>query len=533
MLRFALLCCVLTLSSCQPTSNSPDSKDARPNFLIIFTDDMGFTDLGAFGGGDIATPNLDRLARDGIRLTNFHGSVSCAPSRAMLMSGTGNHEAGLGTQIDIETFRGQVGYERRLTDRVRILPEVLQAGGYRTYAAGKWHLGGDEGIDPIERGFDKAFVILKGGDGHYDSKMGIEGYSLNGERLRNKDDSVFSTTMYVDHLLNFFKQDQDSEQPFFAWFTPTAPHWPMHFPPGMTSTYTGRYDEGYDVLREQRIQGAQNAGVLPPNITTDGFVGKAPAWDSLSADEQAVQARIMEIYAAMTDHLDQEIGQLLAYLKNSDQLDNTVILFINDNGAQGGTNFGAPSTFPPMDKYDNTLANLGAANSFANMGQGWAEAVLAPFRGSKATPYEGGVRVAAFASGPLVNSPGSLSFEYLNNMDVMPTLLELAELEHPGSASNGQSYLPLRGRSFAGLLRGSNEPVHAANEAIALSSAGTHFMARGDWKLLKTVDGEWELYNLSTDPYERDDRAGHEPKIFQSMLSDFEKQAELSNILDR
>jgi arylsulfatase len=526
---------LLALSGCQQRADAPiaDLPDKRPNFLIIMADDMGFTDLGAFGGRDIPTPNLDQLALAGIRFTNFHGHLSCAPSRALLVSGTGNHEAGLGTQTDIESFRGQRNYERYLTDRVATLPEILRAGGYRTYIAGKWGLGGPQGIDPTERGFEKSMVLLPSGGGHYEAIFHDSRYTRNGQPLPEQAEPTYSTTLFTDALIEFFGEDGASDKPFFALFTPTAPHWPLHAPPGMRDAHAGDYDDGYEAQRVRRVAGAIAAGVLPEAGHIDDFEAEANPWSSLSDEEKQLQSSVMEIYAAMTEHLDREVGRLLQHMETVGALDNTLILFINDNGAQGGPVFGGPRSYAEGRTFDNRPENIGAGNSWANMGQGWAEAATAPFRDGKASVYEGGLRVAAFASWAGRSQVAGINRQLLTNMDVMPTLLELAGLTHPAPEFAGREVLPMRGRSFAGILRGDDVPVHAPNEAIALSSAGRHFMYRGDWKLLKELNSEWELYNLSDDPYERNNQAAAEPELLQELLAEFEIQARRSNIRDR
>ena len=529
-----LLLITCLLPGCGEPIDSARTKNAgsRPNFLVIVADDMGYTDLGAFGGSDIDTPNLDRLASGGMRFGNFHGHLSCSPSRAMLMSGTGNHEAGLGTQTDIASFRGQRGYERYLVDRVATLPEVLGAAGYRTYISGKWGLGGIGGpeiIDPVERGFAKSFVLLHNGGGHYQPLFHDSRYSHNGEPLAENQPDVYSTTLFVDRLMSFFSEDEANDAPFFALFTPTAPHWPLHFPPQMQDTYAGRYDEGYDVLRERRAKGAASAGVLPAGVDPAGYVAEAAPWHSLSEADQALNSRLMEIYAAMTTHLDREIGRLLQHLQELGELDNTLILFINDNGAQGGAIFGGPRSYSRGRTFDNDIGNIGAGSSWANLGLGWAEAITAPYRDSKASVYEGGLRVAAFASWVGLAVPGAVSSHYLTNMDVMPTLLELAGVAHPAPRFAGREVQPMRGRSFAGLLRGDDAPVHPDDEAIALSSAGRHFMQRGDWKILQELNSDWELYNLVTDPYERNNLASDRPELLRELLAEFRQQALKSN----
>jgi len=523
-----LLLAVLAAASAQ--------SEERPNFLIIMTDDMGFTDLGAFGGHDIQTPNLDKLALNGIRFTNFHGHARCAASRALLMAGTGNHEAGLGTQQNFKSFRGQLGYEGYLTDRIVSLPEILREQGYRTYISGKWDQGGPlaswQRAGPTTRGFEKSMVTLRGAAGHYHAIIPVVRYARNGELVAVQDEPTYSTTLFTDALIRFFEEDKAMDKPFFALFAPTAPHWPLHDPPDMRNRYAGAYSGGYEVLRERRIRAATAAGVLPKGADPDGYQSKAPAWQSLSEEDKAINSRVMEIYAAMTTHLDSEVGRLLEKLRDIGALNNTLVMFINDNGAEGGPIF-RPQNSSTAKLVDNSLGNLGASNSWAHIGQGWADAANAPFRDSKASVYEGGVRVAAFANWDGTIRMASVSRQYLNNMDVMPTLLELAGITHPAPRFDNRDVLPMRGKSFAGILHGNNSIVHEPSEAIALSSTGQHFMYRGNLKLLKDVGSDWELYDLAADPYERHDLAGTQPALLQELLAEFKVQAARSNILDR
>jgi len=535
ILRSACCLLYLALAACSADQGPRvEGGDAgRPNFLIIMTDDMGYTDLGAFGGNDIATPNLDQLAFDGVRFTNFHGHLSCAPSRATLISGTGNHEAGLGTQTDQPSFRGQRNYERYLTDRVATLPEVLRNGGYRTYLAGKWGLSGPQALDPTERGFEKSFALLPSGGGHYEAIFHDSRYSLNGQAIQETADPIFSTTLFTNNLIAFFEEDRDSSKPFFALFAPTAPHWPLHFPPGMEQTFAGKYDTGYDELRKRRIAGALQSGVLPEHADVLDYGSEAAPWDTLSNDDKVLQSRIMEIYAAMAAHLDQEIGRLLSHMQAAGALDNTLILVINDNGAQGGPIFGGPRSYANGNTFNNDFDNIGANDSWANMGQGWADAVNAPFRDGKASVYEGGIRVAAFANWSGISNRSSTYTQYANNMDVMPTLLELAQVSQPGPHFNGRDVLPIRGKSFASVLRGDVSPIHSDDESITLSSAGRHFMQRGRWKILKELKSDWELYDIAADPYERVNLAAAQPEKLQDLLRDFNAHAKINNILDR
>ena len=504
-------------------------SDERPNFLVIVTDDLGFTDLGAFGGHDIQTPNLDQLALEGIRFTNFHGHARCAASRALLMTGTGNHEAGFGTVVNIEKFRGQRGYEQFLTKRVVTLPEILRAGGYRTYLAGKWDLK----VQPSRRGFDRSMAILRGGSGHYEAINPWVRYTRNGERVVEPAEPTYSTTLFADAMISFLEEDRTDDRPYFALFAPSAPHWPLHSPPGMRDAYAGEYDDGYEALREQRVRGAEAAAVLPEGIELADSKSRAPPWRSLGSEEKKINARVMEIYAAMTTHLDAEVGRLLEALRELGALENTLIMYINDNGAEGGPIFRPPQSEVAASKTNNNFENLGASNSWAHMGQGWAEAVNAPFRDTKGSVYEGALRVAAFAHWVGADHSESINRQYLDNMDLMPTLLELAGISHPAPRFHDREVLPMRGKSFAGILRGDSGIVHTSDQTIALSTAGRHFMYRGNLKLLKELGSDWELYDLAADPYEQHNLAGARPELLQELLVEFKDQAAKSNILDR
>ena len=256
-------------------------------------------------------------------------------------------------------------------------------------------------------------VILRGGAGHYQPINPWVRYSRNGEAVAEQVEPTYSTTLFTDALIEFFEEDKASDKPYFALFAPAAPHWPLHFPPGMQDTYEGAYADGYEVLRERRIKGAAAAGVLPEGADPIDYESHAPRWQSLSEEEKAINSRVMEIYAAMSTHLDSEVGRLLDKLRDSGALDNTLVMFINDNGAEGGPIFRPPQTDVAARKIDDSLENLGAGNSWAHMGQGWAEAVNAPFRDTKGSVYEGALRVAAFANWAGANHPVSINRQYL------------------------------------------------------------------------------------------------------------------------
>ncbi len=556
-IRLAVLCtCSALLWACtgdsEPQSaaipSSPTDlsiaatpEPQRPNFLLITSDDMGYTDLGAFGGHDIPTPNLDALAMEGVRLTNFHANVSCAPTRSMLMSGTGNHEAGMGSQHVLPEFVGNVGYEGHLSNRVASLPERMHAGGYHTYMAGKWHLGDEEGATlPNDRGFERSFALLPGGWDHFRvapdaerpdvGEVPAEGaYTEDGRLVGDLPEDFYSTTAYIDKMIGYIDSNRDSDQPFFAWLAPTAPHWPLQVLPEWKDRFAGQFDQGYEALCHARQQAAFEAGVLPDGTEPGVCPEIAKPWADLTEDERILNRRVMELYAAMVAHLDSEIGRLLNYLDDIGELENTYIIYHNDNGPQGGAIFDQRSN---LARFDNSLENLGNPTSWVNVGQGWADAQSAPYREEKGSPFEGGIRVPAFIRPPQPVDNGRISNSLLTVMDVMPTIMELAGIQESNYPQQG--LLPIRGKSFAALLNNTEQRVHAEDEAIALDHAGLSFMREGDWKILRKVGSdEWQLFNTGQDPRELNNLAASNPGKLADMVAKYDAHAQATGILRR
>jgi arylsulfatase len=509
---------------------APDLK--RPNFLLVVTDDMGYSDLGAFGGSDIPTPNLDRLALSGVRFSSFHVAPSCAPTRSMLMSGTGNHEAGLGSQLVRPEYEGEWGYERYIPPRIATLPEVLRADGYHTYMTGKWHLASGDPSDASlagNRGFERTFAMILGGEGHIETVASTPIYSADGRRLTESPQDFHTSTLFVDKLLEFLASNEGDSQPFFAWFAPTAPHWPLQPPPDRIDRFAGAYDDGFDELCKRRMAGALETGVLSPNARTEDCDKSELPWEALDPDKRAMYRRSMELYAAMVEHLDIEFQRLVDYLQSSGELENTYIIFMNDNGAQGGPF----ESRPPDDQRDNSLENLGRKGSWINVGAGWADAMSIAYRGNKQVQYEGGIRVPAFIWHADVADKGIVDDQLLTVMDVMPTILDLAGTPQPDGTFDGRQVLPMRGKSFASVVGSDSRPAHRPEETIALASAGRNVMFRGPWKLIRELGRDWELYNLVDDPSETTDLAASRPELMRDLRAAFDRYAEERNYLDR
>ena len=379
------------------TEQAAPPADQRPNILLIVADDMGYTDLGSFGG-EIPTPNLDELAYSGIRLANFHAAPVCAPARAMLLSGMDNHEAGIGSMNLKRFYDGgvepvqstpgyaQPGYEGYLSYRVAALPEVLRDAGYRTYMAGKWDLGRAlvEEHNPAGRGFEASLALTTGTALHLSSEDGrAHGgikradplvYRENWDVIESLPEDYYSTAMFTDKIIEYIDDDRDDDRPFFAYLAMTAPHWPLQAPEDWRDRFAGQYDEGYDVIRDRRIEHAGEMEILPPLTDLQGYRRRSTPWSDLEQGERADLSRRMEVYAAMVSNIDYHVGRLIEYLRETGEFDNTFILFMSDNGASGS----APPRF--SEGYDNSLNNIGEWDSFVEYGSGWAEAATAPYR---------------------------------------------------------------------------------------------------------------------------------------------------------
>ncbi|WP_290867094.1 arylsulfatase [Aquabacterium sp.] len=504
----------------------PASKPAaRPNVLLIVADDLGFSDLGAFGG-EISTPNLDALAREGLRLTDFHTAATCSPTRSMLLSGVDNHLAGLGSmaELTVEEQRGKPGYEGYLNERVLPFPQLLRQAGYRTYMAGKWHLGLTEALSPAARGFEKSFALLRGADDHvaqpWNTKIDPANpwYREDG-KLTTVPADFYSSNFYADKLVSYLKAGQGDEKPFFAYLTFTAPHWPLQAPADVIAKYEHRYEAGYDALRAERIARQKALGILPKDFQPAPPSPNFPRWNRLSPAQQKQEARRMAIYAAMVDLLDQNVGKVIAQLKASGQYDNTLIVFISDNGAEGANVEGRPSVIPR----DNSLANLGAASSYAGYGPNWAQISALPFSAFKGYSQEGGTTVPAIVRFPSKPAGGQISAVPGHVTDLAPTILQLAGVRYPERVGDVPAPA-LQGRSLLPLLSGQQD---ARGERFdkGWELFGRKAYRQGDWKIVYGVQpfgtGQWQLFNLKNDRAEQQDLAAQHPEKLAELLKGY------------
>ncbi len=534
------------------TSTSPgEARGARPNVLLIVADDLGYTDLGAFGS-EIATPNLDALADEGLLLAQFYASAMCSPSRAMLLSGVDNHLAGVGTLHEkiADNQRGRPGYEGHLSARIAPLPAILRAHGYRTYMAGKWHLGESEAQSPAAAGFERSFALVESGASHFADMLSLSDprpalYREDGEPVERLPEDFYSSRFYADRVIDYIADGLRDGQPFFAYLAFTAPHFPLQAPDEAIARYAGRYDAGYDELHRQRLAALEERGLVPPGIEPFPRLPAERPWAELDPGERRVSARRMEVYAAMIDELDRHVGRVLDFLKSTGEYENTLIVFLSDNGAEGHW---LHQGLRPLAEYaaeccDDTLENMGRPGSYTMLGPNWARVATGPYRLFKGFTSEGGIRVPAIVHYPRASVKGVVVDQPLTIMDVVPTVLELAGIPHPAPGFEGREVLPLQGRSLAPLLAHGDATVHP-EFSVGWEFLGKRAYRLGDWKIVwqpgqpawepwpaGIATGRWQLYDLARDPAELRDLGEEHPDKLREMIGLWETYARASGVV--
>ncbi len=518
-----LLLTLFAVNACV-TTHQPTVVDKRPNILLIIADDLAYADLGSYGS-DIETPNIDMLAAEGILFTQFHTAVMCAPTRAMLFSGNNNHVAGMARQSTSGILDNPYpGYENHLSDRIIPFPRLLQEAGYNTYIAGKWHLGKSAEHSPRAAGFSRSFTNLSGAGNHWDAIGFSEGgsvYRADGE-ISEWPDGHYSTDLFTDKLIEFIGSNRGEGKPFFALATYTSPHWPLQVPETELDRYAGRYDSGYDKLREDNFESLKAAGIIHQTSTLPARNEAITPWEDLDAEQQRRESRKMELYAAMVTNLDGHVGRLVEYLKSMDLYDNTLIIFMSDNGAADEDFYNDPKHESYMEytreHYDNAYENMGMSDSFVSYGAQWAEAGSAPFQRHKGYTREGGITAPMIIAGHGVASTGSKNSAYLTVMDLAPTFLQLAGIDYPA----GGSIEPMRGESIKAFLAGEAAVVHDENYVTVHLHDGRMLIRKGKWKLTNLErpfdESKLELFNLEADPGEMHNLVAAEPEKYQELL---------------
>lgn len=532
------------------SSSDQSNTNKQPNFLIIVADDLGWSDLSPFGG-EINTPNLQKLAENGIRLTDFHTASTCSPTRAMLMSGTDHHIAGTGQMreamhLQPEFWQGKPGYEGYLNNRVATLPEILQDAGYFTTMSGKWHLGMNPSQIPAQRGFTDSFSLLPGAGNHYNHEISVPFlplvYVRNSTYIEpNTLKDFYSTDYFAEELIKSLERNAMKEKaPFFAYLAFTAPHWPLQAPADIISKYNGVYDSGPSELRKNRLKNQQKLGLLSSNISLPPDDTDEEGWNKLTHEEKMYSIKTMQIFSAMVERVDHAIGLVIDYLKKSNQFENTFILFISDNGASGNTLVGVPISSPsqPGKFFNNSYENIGNKDSFIAYDPRWARASTAPSRLFKGFITEGGIRCPAIVHYSKLQSPLKISHTFTTVMDILPTVLELANFSTPDGIFRNRTVAKVRGKSWIPYLRHPKKyrNVHSNHDFTGWELFAQRAIRRGKYKaILMPSEGnssQWELYDLSRDKGELHNLAQKQEHILKELIEAwFAYEAETGVIL--
>ena len=531
---YSLVALSAVLSSTAVAMETPNSAAlGRPNILFVLADDLGISDLGGFGS-EIRTPNLDRIAKRGIRLTSFAAHATCSPSRATMLTGVDSHLAGFGTMRGDATpgQLGKPGYEGYLNERVVTVAQLLKDGGYHTYISGKWDMGVKDEHTPDKYGFEKSYVLLQGSADHFDevgamAEAPVPFYRENGKPVSLPKD-FYSSKDYTDKLIEYIESNRGEGKPFFGYLAYTAPHYPLQAPDEFIERYNGVYDVGYDAIYDARVARMKEMRIIPQNMVPAPHDNVWPKWSELSPEMRKLEAKRMEIYAAMIEAMDFHFGRLIDYLDKSGQLDNTFIIFLSDNGPDGSNPLDW-GWFEWADKTFNLeLDNMGRRNSYVWAGPNWAHVSAAPYRLAKFFTTEGGIRVPALIYHPRLASGGRVLPAFANLFDITPTLLDLAGVKHPGTQYAERAiYAPTKGRSMLPLLAGDVSELHGPNDTFAWEIFNRRAVREGNWKILWMNQpwgkglGQWSLHNLSNDPAEQNDVSEKYPGVVADLIAEW------------
>ena len=551
LLLFILTGSLLLYGEAKAQSAEPKTSTTakRPNIVVIVADDMGYSDMGMFGS-EIQTPNLDNLAKAGVRFTNFCTHASCSPTRSMLLSGLDTHINGLGN-MDEWTAPNQVGldgYEGNLSTNVVAFPQLLKDAGYHTYMVGKWHMGKSPDKIPAARGFERDFSLLDGAGSYWDmtnftALTPNSLYTEDGKYLTKLPKKYYATKTYTDKLISYIDANQSDGKPFFAYVSHQAPHDPYHLPKNWRDRHVGQYDYGWDMIRQQRLKKMKELGIVPESANLAERMWYVPQYDLLAPAARALIGRKMELYAGLMENMDYHIGRLIDHLKEIGEYENTIFIVFGDNGAEG-TDLakmiaGTPGTRDNLYfamKWSQTDPNAwGDPGSYVGYGPGWAQVSMTPFSQFKGWLAEGGVRNALIVSGPVVKrEKGSINNGLMSVADIAPTLLEIAGTKYP-EKYNGNELPPLIGKSWVQVLAGEKESPRTQQDYLGWELFGNRAIRQGDWKLRWLYKpfgkADWELFNLLADPAERTDLAAGNPGKLQEMLLLWDEYVKANNVI--
>ncbi len=485
---------------------------AAPNIIIVLVDDMGFSDVGCYGS-ETATPNLDKLAAEGLRFTQFYNTSRCCPTRAALLTGLHQHQAGIGL---MDADMGTPAYQGHLNDRCVTLAEALGPSGYYTAICGKWHVGSERGHWPLDRGFDRFYGTPQGGGHHYrnlpDRQLVLD------DQVIPIPDGWYSTTAFTDHALEFLDEGFGTGKPVFLYLAYTAPHWPLQAPAGEIGEFRGRYLDGWQPVREARFARQMKMGFFPKGTRLAPRDPAVPAWDEVG-DHDEMDLR-MATHAAMVHLIDRNIGRVVAKLHEHGQLDDTLLLFLSDNGASAES---GPLGFTGARGGD-PKARTGTPDSYNSFGIAGANMCDTPFRRYKMDVHEGGIAtplIAHWPEGIPARLNGSLTNATGHVIDLMPTCLDLAGADYPGTRS-GKPIQPPEGLSLRPALEGGDWP----ERELYFEHMGNAAVRVGPWKLVRAHRKPWALFNLDEDRTEMNDLSSQQPERAQALETKWKAWAE-------
>ncbi len=481
-------------------SRSPD-QPRRPNIILILADDMGFSDIGCYGS-EIATPNIDSLARGGVRFTQYYNTARCCPTRAALLTGLYNHQAGIGHMVN---DRGYPSYQGYLNDRCVTIAEALRPAGYHTLMSGKWHVGERRPHWPTDRGFERYFGLISGASNYFRLDKNRQ-MALEDQPFAPEPGSFYMTDAFTDFAVRMIGEYAPKAEPYFLYLAYTAPHWPLHAWPEDIARYRGKYSQGWDALRAERHARQIGLGLVQRKWALTPRDPRAPAWGTVSRKDD-LDLR-MAVYAAQVDRMDQGIGRVLAAVRESGQDQNTLVMFQSDNGGCAEERIAGENNVPP-----------GPADSFTSYGLPWANASNTPFRLYKHWVHEGGIASPLVACWPAINRRGgTLAHQPAHITDIMATCLDVAGAVYP-KTYRGREITPLEGTSLLPVFEGRQWKRRGA---LFWEHEGNRAVREGPWKIVSRYPDRWELYNMEDDRTEMRNLAEADPRRARRMAEMYE-----------
>lgn len=493
------------------------SKPEKPNILLIMADDMGYSDLGCYGS-DINTPNIDRLANEGLRYTQFYNGARCCPTRASLLTGLYPHQVGMGGMVVRDSTESEKGaYQGYLNNECVTLAEVLKGAGYTTLMSGKWHVGEFRPVWPVDRGFDRYWGLISGAANYFNvtrtkNHKPIRTMAEDGNEIPLPTEDFYMTDAITENAIKML--EENSDKPFFQYVAYTAPHWPLHALPEDIEKYKGRFADGWDELREERYKKMVEMGIISNEWSLSPRDEGAMDWDSVP-DKELMSLK-MAIYAAQIDRMDQGIGKILKTLEDQGRLDNTLVLFLSDNGACAETG--------PLghDFWDNGVTP-GGEESYQSYGRSWANASNTPFRYHKHWVHEGGISTPLILRWPdVIQNGGTITDQPGHIIDIMATLVDISSAEYP-STYNGNKIKPMEGKSLLPAIKGQTGDPH---DYLYWEHEQNKAVRHGKWKLVAEAGKDWELYDIDSDRSELTNLISEHPEIAEELKKEWNKWAD-------